>query len=94
LSLGVQTPIWDIALATKSQEIDVVALSFSSVANPTMVIQGLTELRSKLPLHVDIWAGGRSQALRQRRIPDGVKVVTDLSELGEAVSAWRNRARD
>jgi len=94
VSLGVQTPIWDIALAAKAQEIDVVALSFSSVANPTMVIQGLTELRTKLPLGIDIWAGGRSQALRQRRIPDGIKVVTNLSDLTEAVGSWRNRERD
>ena len=58
-SLGVQTPVWDIVLAAQAQDIDLVVLSFSPVMNPTLVVDGLTELRAKLPKSVEIWAGGR-----------------------------------
>ena len=55
-SLGVQTPVWDIVLASQAQDIDLVVLSFSPVMNPTLVVDGLTELRAKLPKSVEIWA--------------------------------------
>ena len=49
LSLGVQTPIWDIVLAATSQNADIVALSFTASLGPNAVLDGLTELRAKLP---------------------------------------------
>jgi len=49
LSLGVQTPIWDIASAAKVLRSDVVALSYTGCTNPNRVVEGLIELRNKLP---------------------------------------------
>jgi DNA-binding transcriptional MerR regulator/methylmalonyl-CoA mutase cobalamin-binding subunit len=89
-SLGVQTPVWDIVLAAQAQDIDLVVLSFSPVMNPTLVIDGLTELRAKLPKSVEIWAGGRCPVL-SRRAPDGIRVVTEFAELTKSVIDWRHR---
>ncbi|MBM3375054.1 MAG: MerR family transcriptional regulator [Betaproteobacteria bacterium] len=91
-SLGVQTPIWDIVLAAKAQEIDLIALSFSPVMNPSLVLDGLSELRAKLPRTVEIWAGGRCPVL-QRRPPADIKVLQEFSELTKAVIDWRHRQR-
>lgn len=66
ISLGTQTPVWDIVLAASAQEIDIVALSFSPVMNPNQVVDGLTELRAKLPRSIEIWAGGRCPVLQRR----------------------------
>jgi DNA-binding transcriptional MerR regulator/methylmalonyl-CoA mutase cobalamin-binding subunit len=89
-SLGVQTPVWDIVLAAQAQDIDLVVLSFSPVMNPTLVVDGLTELRAKLPKSVEIWAGGRCPVL-SRRAPDGIRVVTEFSDLTKSVLDWRLR---
>ena len=88
-SLGVQTPVWDIVLASQAQDIDLVVLSFSPVMNPTLVVDGLTELRAKLPKSVEIWAGGRCPVL-SRRAPDGIRVVTEFAELTKSVIDWRH----
>lgn len=90
ISLGTQTPIWDIVLAATAQEVDIVALSFSPVMNPNQVLEGLTELRAKLPRNVEIWAGGRCPVL-QRRPPPDVRVVSELAELAASLAAWRHR---
>jgi len=91
VSLGTQTPVWDIVLATAAQNIDIVALSFSPVMNPNLVLDGLNELRAKLPRSVDIWAGGRSPVL-QRRPPSGVRVIPELSGLTQALVDWRHQS--
>lgn len=90
ISLGTQTPIWDIVLASTAQQIDIVALSFSPVMNPNQVIDGLMELRAKLPRSVEIWAGGKCPIL-QRRPPADVRVVTELTDLSLALGDWRHR---
>jgi MerR family transcriptional regulator, light-induced transcriptional regulator len=90
VSLGTQTPIWDIVLASTAQQIDIVALSFSPVMNPNQVVDGLTELRAKLPRSVEIWAGGKCPIL-QRRPPADVRVITELTDLSVALSDWRHR---
>ncbi|WVN41742.1 MerR family transcriptional regulator [beta proteobacterium MWH-UniP1] len=90
ISLGTQTPIWDIVLASTAQQIDVVALSFSPVMNPNQVLDGLTELRAKLPRSVEIWAGGKCPIL-QRRPPADVRVIPELTDLSGTLSDWRHR---
>lgn len=89
ISLGVQTPVWDIALACSAQQIDIVALSFSPVMNPNLVVDGLAELRAKLPRSVEIWAGGRCPVL-QRRAPADIRVVSELGDLTKALAQWRH----
>lgn len=87
-SLGTETPLWDIVLAATAQSVDIVALSFSSCISANQVVDGLTELRSKLPAATEIWAGGSSPILR-RRPPSGVVVLRDLNEIESQVRRWR-----
>lgn len=87
-SLGVQTPVWDIARAAAALDADVVALSHSGSQSPNETLDTLNELRSKLPAHVAIWAGGSAPVLRRRTI-DGVKPLTTLDSVAAAVAAWR-----
>jgi MerR family transcriptional regulator, light-induced transcriptional regulator len=56
ISLGVQTPIWNIVLATQALRIDIVALGFTGCMNPNQVVDGLAELRSKCPAHLPAMA--------------------------------------
>jgi len=90
LSLGVQTPIWDIVLAATAHHADIVALSFTATLGANTVADGLSELRTKLPRATELWAGGQSPVL-MRRPPPGVQVVRELTEIAPAVSAWRAR---
>jgi methanogenic corrinoid protein MtbC1 len=89
VSLGVQTPVWDIVLAAGAHRADVVALSFSAVVNPNHVVDSLTELREKLPAGTEIWAGGHCPIL-QRRPPDRVTVLTELRDIQPALRRWRD----
>ena len=88
VSLGIQTPLRDIVLAAQAHQVDVVALSCSINMNPNQVVDGLQELRSMLPAHVTIWAGGSSPALRRREIP-GMVPLTQLGDIAQEVRKWR-----
>ena len=87
-SLGVQTPVWDIALAAEAQQADIVALSFSSAVNANQALDGLAELRGRLPASVEIWAGGGCPTLH-RRAPRGVLALRRLEEIAPALQRWR-----
>ena len=88
LSLGIQTPLLDIVRAAESQRSDVVALSFSAILTPNQVLDGLVELRAKLPPSTEIWAGGRCPVLR-RRPPPGITVLEDLASIPAELLRWR-----
>lgn len=88
LSLGVQTPLWDIVRASAAHRADIVALSFSGNMNPNQVVDGLTELRQKLPPAVRVWAGGGAPVLHRRRIV-GVEPMSSLEQI--AVDLRRGR---
>jgi MerR family transcriptional regulator, light-induced transcriptional regulator len=89
LSLGTQTPLADIAAAAQAQRIDVVALSFSESLSAAQALPALAELRARLPAAVQIWAGGGSAALRGLRLP-GIRVMSRLVEIHEAIADWRS----
>jgi MerR family transcriptional regulator, light-induced transcriptional regulator len=89
-SLGVMTPTREIVNAVKAQDINIVALSFSSFLNPNQVIEGLTELRAQLDPLVEIWAGGMSSIL-QRRPPPGVRVLSSLQGIATTLDSWRQQ---
>lgn len=88
VSLGVETPVWDIVRAAVSQKVDIVALSFSQAYPPAQAVDGLTELRRHLAEGVDVWVGGGSEALG-RRLPGGMMAINDLRTIAPAVAKWR-----
>jgi len=90
--LGVRTPVMEIVRGAESQQIDIVALSFSPVVNPYQVTESLKELRAQLPAATELWAGGSSPVL-QRRPPAGVRVLGSLEDVGPAVAGWRAEHR-
>jgi MerR family transcriptional regulator, light-induced transcriptional regulator len=89
VSLGTQTPIWDIALAATAQRADIVALSFTAVLSPAAVQEGLAELRDKLPRSVELWAGGAAPVL-QRRPTAGVVALGSLAGVVSEMRRWRS----
>ena len=91
VSLGTQTPIFDIVMASDSHRADIVALSFSAAYPAVQVADGLEELRTKIPRRVAIWAGGGNAGL-QRRAIEGVRVIPSLTAIGPAIAEWQAAA--
>lgn len=87
-SLGVSTPVWDLVLAAEAYGGDLVALSFSGCMSPNQVVDGLTELRARLPPAVEVWAGGSAPVLHRRPVP-GVQAMKSLTELPQSLRRWR-----
>jgi len=88
ISLGTQTPIWDIVQASAAQKADVVALSFSGAFPANIAADALEELRDQLPAEVAIWAGGANPALKRRPI-EGVAPLADLRLIPVTLAVWR-----
>jgi MerR family transcriptional regulator, light-induced transcriptional regulator len=88
ISLGTQTPIWDTVLAATAHRADIVALSFTASQNPHLVVNGLEELRQKLPRAVALWVGGSGPVMSRKPL-EGVTVLTELYSLGSTVAHWR-----
>lgn len=88
VSLGTQTPIYDIVLAAESQKADIVALSFTACVNPNQVVEGLSELRAKLPQHTHVWVGGASPILYRKPIA-GVTPVSELVQIRDSLEQWQ-----
>lgn len=85
---GAQMPVRDIVQAAHKHHMDMVGLSFSASFPASKAIEFLEELRFRLPMDIDIWAGG--SALRSsRRSVEGVEVFHDLASIRKAVQAWR-----
>lgn len=89
VSLGVQTPVLDIVRAAQAHQADIVALGFSGILGAQQVVDGLSDLRLRLPAGVELWAGG-SAAVLARRPVDGVRVVQDLHAIAGEVRRWRD----
>lgn len=92
VSLGAQTPVWDIARAAQAFGSDVIALGFSGCMGPNQVVDGLTELRKKTPPEIAIWAGGSAPVLFRRPV-EGVKAVSSLPDIHEMIKAWHRGER-
>ena len=88
ISLGTQTPIRDIALAATTHSAHVVALSFSASYPSSYILEGVLELRAKLPPNIGMWVGGANPGLPRRAIA-GVRVIGKLDEVATVVREWR-----
>ena len=89
MSLGVQTPVWNIVLTAAAHRADIVALGYTGCMNPNQVVEGLEELRTKLPAPVALWAGGSAPVLQRRRV-DGVRPVPTLDLIPAELRRWRD----
>ena len=87
VSLGTQTPLFDIAMAARSQQADVVALSFSIAYPSRQIAPQLTQLRTMLPETTELWAGGGG-AGRLAAQP-GIRPLPALPDALAALAAWR-----
>jgi hypothetical protein len=63
LGLGVQTPLADVAVAARSQAMDIVGLSFSGVLPARAIRRSLAELSGVLGPSVALWIGGAAPGL-------------------------------
>jgi MerR family transcriptional regulator, light-induced transcriptional regulator len=91
ISLGVQTPAWDIVEAARRQQVAVVGLSFSEALKLNVAYDMLADLRARLPAGIELWAGGRLWA-RARRAVEGVRFITQLAQIPQALAAHRGTA--
>jgi methanogenic corrinoid protein MtbC1 len=89
VSLGVQTPVWDISLAATAYRCDIVALGFTGCMNPNQVVDGLQELRSKLAPSVELWVGGAAPVLHRRSV-EGVIALGLLGDIRTELERWRH----
>jgi DNA-binding transcriptional MerR regulator len=88
VSMGTQTPLWDIVMAASAHRANAVALGFTGCMNPNQVVDGLQELRGKLPMPVRIWAGGSAPVLHRRRV-EGVTPLASLDQITSEIRQWR-----
>jgi MerR family transcriptional regulator, light-induced transcriptional regulator len=90
LSLGTEIPMQEIAAAAIAQRAEVVGLSFSSAFPARRIGPLLLDLRRRLPVSTDIWAGGRGTA-RLSKTPHGTRHVPTLAQALEALDGTRGR---
>ena len=88
VTLGAQTPIQDLVSATRAHCSDIVVLSFSSAANPTLVKSSLLQVRKVLPQNIQLWVGGEGVS-RTRMTEEGIRLMGPLTDLTSAVDEWR-----
>ena len=87
ISLGTQTPLFDIQMAARAHKADIVAISFSSAFPGRQVGPLVNQLRQLLPADVELWVGG---AGTQRSVTHpGIRLATTLQAALEALAAWR-----
>jgi len=91
LSLGVQTPVQEIAAAARMHGSDAVALSLSASLNPNRALEGLRDLAALLPDGVALWAGGGNPALKRAALEVPGLEVLGLVEVADTVGRWRAR---
>lgn len=90
LSLGPMMPVREIVQSVQKNQADIVALSFSASFPSGKAVEFLEEIRFRLPMTIDVWAGG--SALRgSRRSVEGVELFQDLESIRSAVQIWRRR---
>lgn len=85
---GLEMPARDIAQAAVRHKMNIVALSFSAAFPSAKAIEFLEELRFRLPLSVEIWAGGSALSATRRSV-EAVQIFKDLPGVLQAVAAWR-----
>ncbi len=87
ISLGTQTPLFDIQMAAVAHQAEIVAVSFSSAFPARQVAPLVKQLRQLLPAGIELWVGGAS-AQRAASQP-GTVLLASLPAALDAVRTWR-----
>lgn len=91
ISLGLQTPIDEIARAARAYEVDVLVLSFSVAFSARQGLAELQRVRGAVPEAIEIWAGGgMTRGLLKHKLP-GVLWTPELTDCLQRLSDWRIR---
>ena len=88
ISLGVQTPVWDIVRAARAHRADIVALSCSPVTPVNVICANLADLRGELDADIELWCGGTLWQNARKTVP-GVNTMVTLAEIPAALETWR-----
>jgi methanogenic corrinoid protein MtbC1 len=92
ISLGVETPLLDIAQAASAYRCDIVALSFSESFPQRQIGAMLRQLRLALNGQIALWVGGAGVA-ETGEIPR-VQLLPTLDSGCRALAAWREGHKD
>jgi DNA-binding transcriptional MerR regulator len=92
VSLGVRTPISDIAPAARRHDVDVVGLSFSKAFRLKTAVAMLRDLRAQLPPSIEIWAGGSLWA-GAHHLPGAIRFVSRLELIPHELAEFCRRGR-
>lgn len=90
ISLGVETPAWDIVQAARAHRVDIVGLSFSQAMPLNVAHAGLADLRQRLDRKIALWAGGCIWQRVRKTLP-GVTAIASLEAIPAALVAWREQ---
>lgn len=90
VSLGTRTPLTEIQLAAINGRFDVVALSFSVRCSPRVTHENLNTLRSLLPPHIELWAGGAG-VRSPGKLHHGIHAISSIEGAQTIVREWRKR---
>lgn len=85
---GAEMPVHEVVQAVNKHKINIVAMSFSASYPTSKAIEYLEEVRFRLPLAVEIWAGGSSLRSTRRSV-EAVHFFHDLPSLRQAILIWR-----
>jgi len=89
ISLGTQTPLFDIQMAARAYQADIVALSFSAAFPARRVGPLIKRLRQFLPTTVELWAGGAGA--QRATQATGAILLASLPAALAALATWRDR---
>jgi len=92
ISLGVETPLLDIARAASAYRCDIVALSFSESFPQRQIGAMLRQLRLALNGQIALWVGGAGVA-ETGEIPR-VRLLPTLDSGRRALAGWREGHKD
>lgn len=90
ISLGVETPAWDIVQAARAHRADIVGLSCSQAMPLNVARAGLADLRKRLDRKTGLWAGGGLWQRTHKNIP-GVTTIASLIAIPATLEAWREK---
>lgn len=90
ISLGLQVPLEELAIAVQDFHGDVLALSFSAHFAKKRIPSILREIRAQLPSDIELWAGGAG-VKDLERIPRGVNVFTSIADACPALERCRKK---